>query len=130
MMIRPAAAAWCAGLAALVGAGLAGAQQNIPRESQILVAPPVVSAPTPKPGVMQQQVPPDRVPAQPAENLCALAIGAAELDALREVILGLLAKSPSRRDEFLKAEADVPADCARQKAIFYMRSLVVARNRG
>jgi hypothetical protein len=79
---------------------------------------------------MQQQVPPDRVPAQPAENLCALAIGAAELDALREVILGLLAKSPSRRDEFLKAEADVPADCARQKAIFYMRSLVVARNRG
>lgn len=73
---------------------------------------------------------PDRVPARPAENPCALAIGSTELDALREVILGLLAKSASRRDEFLKAEADVPSDCTRQKAVFYMRSLVVARNRG
>ena len=117
MMIRPAAVAWGMGLLALAGAGLAGAQQNVPR-----VPPPMVSAPA--------KVPADGVPAPSPESTCALAIGATELDALREVILGLLAKSPSRRDEFLKAEADVPAECMRQKAVFYMRSLVVARNRG
>ncbi len=66
----------------------------------------------------------------PSVDNCSLGISAAELQALRETILGLLAKFPSERDSFIKAEAGVPADCTRQKAIFYMRSLVVARNRG
>ena len=107
----------CAGIAALVLAGAAGAQQNIPG---IPKAPSSPSAPRG-----------DSFGRAPAlDDNCALAVSAKELDALRDVILGLLAKSPSKRDEFLKAEADVPADCARQKAVFYMRSLVLARGKG
>jgi len=64
------------------------------------------------------------------DDHCSLGVSGEELQALRETILGLLAKAPSKREDFLRAEVSVPADCTRQRAIFYMRSLALARSKG
>ena len=133
------AAALCAGIAALVVAGITGAQQDIPRApSRIPSSPetkPIPRTVPPEPRrVPRQDVPRGRgwpsAGAEATENPCALDISATELQALREVILDALASDPAERNAFLEADARVPEDCTRQKALFYMRSLAVARSRG
>ena len=117
-MRRSAVAAWCAGMAALAVIGTAGAPQNVPRH------PPAGTQIVPKdPGAPS-------APGARADNCSLEPISTADLDALRGVILELLAKHEAARGAFIRAEAKLPQDCMRARAIFYLRSLPLAKAAG
>jgi hypothetical protein len=115
-------AAWGAVLGLAV-AGAALAQQNIPRRIEEKGLPPE----------LLQRIPGSAPPApKPAgEDRCSLLqVGDPELRSLRSVILEQLANDERAQAEFLKAEAKVPADCIRVKAVFYLRVLAKVRKPG
>jgi hypothetical protein len=81
----------------------------------------------------EQKVPSPTPPGSAAteEDKCSLpSVTTKDLQTLRSVILDQLASRAADRDDFLKGDAKLPADCIRLKAIYYIRSLARAKNPG
>jgi hypothetical protein len=120
-MKRSVVTALCAGIAALAVIGTAGAPQNVPR-------PPVSAQGVPKAPALPET--PQGSAGTKVDNCSLAPISAKELEAVRGVILGFLEKREKARDDFVKAEAIVPQDCLRARAVFYLRVLAVVKSLG
>jgi hypothetical protein len=82
-------------------------------------------------GAGAQQFVPKGAPPEARPDSCALGkVSATDLESLRGMILELLAKQEAARESFLKAEANLPQDCVRVRAIFYLQALPRARGAG